>query len=69
MTVAELLRDKYAEECEDGLYLTFHEDGNIYGGDFRDDFLADTFGGRDIASYTYIYGGIEEPDELAIDLK
>lgn len=69
MTVFELIQDKFAEECEDGLYITFHKGERIYGCDFRDDFAAGAFGSRDVASYTYFFNGVEEPDELAIELK
>lgn len=69
MTVAELLADKFSQECKDGLYVTFHEGERIYGCDKIDDFVADTFGGRDISSYAYYVSDYDEPDELAIELK
>lgn len=69
MTVFELLSEKFAEECESGLIITYSENGRTYRSDFRDDFAAETFGNRDIASYTYFCNGIEECDELVIELK
>lgn len=70
MTVAELLRDKFADECEDGLLLIYTDGNRSYASDFRDDYAAHTYGDRDVASYHYsINADYEEPDELEIILK
>ena len=69
MTVAELLRDKFAEECEDGLLIIYTEGERSYLSDFRDDFAAETYGERDILAYHFhpanSYG---DPAELEIEL-
>lgn len=69
MTVFELLRDKFAEECEDGLTLTFSDNGRGYTCDFTDDYAAETYGNRDVSNYSYYFSkSAEETDQLVIEL-
>jgi hypothetical protein len=69
MTVYELLKDKYAEELEDGMEIVVTEYMTQTIFDMFDDSAAELYGERDVYSYTfYPSRNPNEADALYIEI-